>query len=144
VENNARPGWNPGDRVNEREQAAGRAQFHKVSAEYMHVVNSAGLCFFVTMCGPNDQIHEWINAVTGWDYSREELLGVGERVMHLERAFNVRHGLRPADDWTVPDRLIEAPADGPAKGVTIKPYLEGMVKEYHRLMGSGQDLPGML
>jgi len=99
--------------------------------------DSAGLCMFITW-GCRDALRlttDALNAATGWDFSPEELLEVGERVMQLERAFNVRHGLKPEDDWTVPERLVEAPIDGPAKGVSIKPYLEGMVKEYHRLMG---------
>ena len=99
--------------------------------------DSIGLCWFITW-GFLDVLPltaDTLNAVTGWDYSAEELWEIGERLMHLERAFNVRHGLKPEDDWTVPDRLVSAPDGGPAKGISIKPYLEGMVKEYHRLMG---------
>jgi len=59
----------------------------------------------------------------------------GFRVMHLERAFNLRHGLKPEDDWTVTPRLVDPPLDGPAKGKSMKPHLVGMVKEYYRLMG---------
>ncbi|MDO8569160.1 MAG: aldehyde ferredoxin oxidoreductase C-terminal domain-containing protein, partial [Dehalococcoidales bacterium] len=97
----------------------------------------AGFCMFITW-GCEDVLQltaDTLAAATGQSYSREELLEIGERVMQLERAFNVRHGLKPEDDWTVPERLIEAPADGPAKGISIKPYLKGMVKEYHKLMG---------
>jgi aldehyde:ferredoxin oxidoreductase len=95
-----------------------------------------GLCMFITwgLKGGNAFVVEALNAATGWDISVEEYLDVGERVMHLERAFNVRHGLRPEDDWIVPERLLEAPPDGRAKGRSIGPYLEWMVKEYHRLM----------
>lgn len=99
--------------------------------------DSAGFCMLVTW-GFKDVFPltaETLRAATGWDYSTEELWEIGERVMQLERAFNVRHGLKPEDDWTVPDRVIAAPVDGPAKGRSIKPYLEGMAKEYHRLMG---------
>jgi aldehyde:ferredoxin oxidoreductase len=103
--------------------------------KFLH--DSDGLCWFITW-GIQDGLKltaDSLNAATGWDYTPEELLEVGERVMQLERAFNVRHGLKPEDDWTVPDRLVDAPTDGPAKGKAIKPYLMGMVKEYHRLMG---------
>ena len=99
--------------------------------------DSSGLCWFVSW-GIKDVLQltaDTLNAATGWDYTREELFEVGERLMQLERSFNVRHGLEPADDWTVPDRLVSAPDGGPGKGISIKPYLEGMVKEYHRLMG---------
>lgn len=99
--------------------------------------DSTGFCMFTTwgFIDVLPLIADTLNAATGWDYTPEELREIGERVMHLERAFNVRHGLKPEDDWTVPDRLVSAPDGGPAKGISMKPYLEGMVKEYHRLMG---------
>lgn len=96
-----------------------------------------GLCWFIPW-GLPDVLRltaESISAATGWDYSPEELLEVGERVMQLERAFNVRHGLTPADDYEVSLRLLEPPDGGPGKGKTIAPYLQGMINEYYRLMG---------
>ncbi len=96
-----------------------------------------GICWFITwgVEGILRLTAESISAATGWDYSPEELLQVGERVMHLERAFNFRHGLRPEDDWEVAKRVIEAPPDGRAAGISIGPHLKGMVEEYYRLMG---------
>jgi aldehyde:ferredoxin oxidoreductase len=96
-----------------------------------------GICWFITwgMEGILRLTADAISAATGWDYSVEELLQVGERVMNLERAFNVRHGLLPEDDWNVPSRVVEAPPDGRAAGISIGPYLKGMVEEYCRLMG---------
>jgi len=76
-----------------------------------------------------------LKAATGWHYTADELRDVGERAMQLERAFNIRHGLTPEDDWNVPDRLIVAPVDGPGKGMAIKDHLKGMILEYYRLMG---------
>lgn len=99
--------------------------------------DSSGICWFITWFF-KDVLRltaETLNAATGWDFTREEMYEVGERVMQLERAFNVRHGLKPEDDWTVPDRLVSDPKGGPGAGHSIKPYLEGMAKEYHRLMG---------
>jgi aldehyde:ferredoxin oxidoreductase len=99
--------------------------------------DSTGLCWFVTwgMGGALKLTAETISVATGWDYTAEELLEVGERIMHLERAFNVRHGLTPTDDYDVPKRLIEAPPDGPAAGRPIGPYLRGMINHYYELMG---------
>ena len=97
----------------------------------------SGLCMLNTW-GTKDVLRltaESINAATGWDLTPEDMFEVGYRVMQLERAFNVRHGLKPEDDWTVTPRLIDPPLDGPAKGKSMKPYLVGMVKEYHELMG---------
>ena len=103
-----RPGWNAGERVADRAQASGRGPFHKGASEYIHVVNSCGLCFFVTMCGPNDQIHEWINASTGWDMTLDEVRRVGERIANLRMAFEVREGNNPAQR-KVPARLVGDP-----------------------------------
>jgi aldehyde:ferredoxin oxidoreductase len=115
-----RPGWNAGSAVADRTQAAGRGAFHKAAAEYLHVVNSCGLCFFVTMCGPNDRIHEWINAVTGWDMTIEELKQVGERIANLRMAFEVREGNNPVER-EIPARVSgEATmAEGPHAGVRL-------------------------
>ncbi|MBU1207954.1 MAG: hypothetical protein KKH04_13660 [Proteobacteria bacterium] len=99
--------------------------------------DSTGTCMLITsgFKGALSLTAETLTAVTGWEWSTDEMYEIGERVMQLERAFNVRHGLKPEDDWNVSDRTVSAPPDGPAKGMSIKPNLEGMVKEYHRLMG---------
>jgi aldehyde:ferredoxin oxidoreductase len=47
------------------------------------------------------------------------MFDLGYRLMHLERAFNIRHGLKPEDDWNVTPRLIDPPLDGPAKGKSM-------------------------
>ena len=102
------PGWGAAPRVMDRETMTGRGPFHKLCSEYMHVVNSAGLCFFVTMCAPNDQMNQWVNAVTGWDMTMEELRTVGERIANLRMAFEVREGNNPAKR-EIPGRLIGDP-----------------------------------
>jgi len=62
-------------------------------------------------------------------------LEIGERIMNLERVFNIRHGLVPSDDIDIGPRILEPVPGGPAKGTTIKPYLKRMVSEYYQLMG---------
>ena len=104
----ASPGWMFHPRVTDRETATGRGPFHKDASEYMHVVNSAGLCWLVMMCAPNDRIYQWINLVTGWDMSNQELRKVGERIANLRMAFEVREGNNPAKR-EVPGRLIGDP-----------------------------------
>jgi aldehyde:ferredoxin oxidoreductase len=103
--------------------------------KFLH--DSTGQCMYVTwgMEGALKLTAETLSAATGWDFTIEELLEVGERIMHLERAFNVMHGLSPADDYSFPRRLIEAPPDGRAAGKPIAPYLKGMVNRYYDLMG---------
>ncbi len=99
--------------------------------------DTVGACGLVTwqLAGMNEILRDAVNAVTGWDFTVEELLNVGERTMHAERAFNIRHGLTPADDYNVSPRLLEAPNDGRAAGKAIEPYIYGMIDEYYELMG---------
>jgi len=146
-------GWPaPGADVFTPERDAGYAEFTerldphskpmeaKKTGIIKFINDCSGICWFITWGLQNvlKLTAESISAATGWDYSQEELLETGERVMQLERAFNSRHGLTPEDDWDVSKRLIEAPADGRAAGISIEPYLKGMVMEYYRLMGWDQ------
>jgi len=109
----------------------------KITSIFKAMRDTIGACGFMTwnIGGANEITREAINAVTGWDFSIDELLDVGERVMNLERAFNVRHGLTPDDDYNVSPRLLEAPTGGKAAGKSIKPYLPGMIDQYYSLMG---------
>ena len=75
-------------------------------------------------------------AATGWEnFTPEEGLSVGERITNLERVFNIKHGLTPADDLNVGERLLEAPSEGIAKGVALAPHFKDMVMEYYELEG---------
>jgi aldehyde:ferredoxin oxidoreductase len=80
---------------------------------------------------------EWVarflNAVTGLDYSGDDMMKIGERIVNLERAFNVRQGLTRKDD-ALPERFLKEPVpDGPAKGRVME--LEPMLDEYYEARG---------
>lgn len=62
-----------------------------------------------------------LSAATGWDMTKEHLLQVGERVLNLERVFNLRHGLTADDDITVSPRIVSTPDAGKPKGKTNAP-----------------------
>src|SRR5215467_14515346 len=62
-----------------------------------------------------------VRAVTGWDVTVDELEQVGERVINLERLFNVREGVRRAQD-VLPWRVMHEPIpDGPSAGMHCPP-----------------------
>lgn len=102
-----------------------------------YLADCTGICWFVSWSMPEilNITAEALSAVVGWDCTPEELHRLGERVISLERAFNVRHGLTPADDYNVSKRITEAPGDGPARGKSIRPHLRGMINDYYKLMG---------
>jgi len=99
--------------------------------------DSTGLCWFASWGVPNALSYttKAVSLITGWDITEEEALEIGERIVNLERVFNIKHGLTPADDLDVGPRLLEPVPEGPAKGKTLKPYLKWMVSEYYKLMG---------
>ncbi len=81
-----------------------------------HALSAAGLCYFGNMW---THLTNFMNAVTGWDYSRDELLKAGERITTIRHAFNLREGINPLK-WTVHPRIIGKPPfeSGPLAGVT--------------------------
>ena len=99
-----------------------------------------GACWFATW-GVTGQLRfssGAIAAVVGWeDFSADEALAVGHRALTLERIFNLAHGLTAEDDYRLSRRLTEpAPADaGSAAGLSIGPYIEGMVRDYYETLG---------
>jgi aldehyde:ferredoxin oxidoreductase len=81
-----------------------------------------------------------IAAVTGWDMTVDELERVGERVINLERLFNVREGVRRKDD-VLPWRVMHEPIpDGPSAGAHCPPEELGlMLDRYYALRGWDDD-----
>jgi aldehyde:ferredoxin oxidoreductase len=72
--------------------------------------------------------------------SVEELERVGERVINLERLFNVREGARRKDD-VLPWRVMHEPIpDGPSAGMHCPPSeLSMMLDRYYELRGWDAD-----
>ena len=101
---------------------AGRGEHHKAAAEYMHVVNSSGMCEFVTMVANTANIPSMLNAVTGWDTDVNELMVTGERIGNLRMAYEVREGGNPRNR-PIPTRVsgetTEATTSGPLEGVKL-------------------------
>ena len=88
-----------------------------------------------------------LNAVTGWDFTVQEAMQVGRRVVNVLRVFNLRHGMDPSLEAPSP-RYGSTPVDGPAEGVGIMRHWGFMVRNYRRLMGwdeeTGVPLPETL
>ena len=91
-----------------------------------------GVCDFVAGA-TLDIMAATVSAVTGFSVTRSDCLEVGERIVSLQRAFNLRHGKTPADDAISP-RMQEGPKEGDP-WVSIAPYIEQMKKDYYKNMG---------
>lgn len=83
-------------------------------------VYAAGFCSFGWRAFRGDALLEYLTAVTGVEYTAEELEKIGERIACIRQAFNLREGLRPKD-FRLPGRVIgDPPLDrGPLAGITL-------------------------
>lgn len=84
-------------------------------------------CSFKTMV-------ETLNNITGAEYSIEECLKVGRRIINLLRMFNKREGMTMEEDCFSP-RLGQSPVNGPGKGKSLAPTFEQVRNAYYKEMG---------
>lgn len=107
---------------------------------YMQIINGAGVCEFGPLTGPVPLL-EYINATTGWDLSPDEYFKIGERMLSLRKAFNVREGLK-AKDTKMHGRGFGEPAHdrGPHKNVTID--MDALESGFFDVMGWDKETGG--
>lgn len=96
--------------------------------------DTLGVCMFL-LGARLSIITDTLSAATGWDVTFQEALEIGERIVNLQRSFNIRHGLTPEMDDTISARLAEPPVNGPAQGKTIAPVYPQIRRDYYREMG---------
>jgi aldehyde:ferredoxin oxidoreductase len=114
------------------------------SQHYTAVGDSLVLCRFTGERGfgmlLNDAFAQMVNGVTGFGMTTEDLERVGERIINLERAFNVREGVRRKDDL-LPYRVMHEPIPfGPSKGRYCPPdELDRMLDQFYALRHWSRD-----
>ena len=109
----------------DRRTTKDKPAFAMRSQHFTAVGDSLVLCRFTSERGFGLFVGEpyaaMVGAVTGWDVTADELERVGERIINLERLFNVREGVRRRDD-VLPWRVMHEPIpDGPSAGMYCPP-----------------------
>jgi aldehyde:ferredoxin oxidoreductase len=105
----------------------------KMSRDRRVLCDSAILCTFLSLAINDEMIAELIRGVTGVKRGIDYLYEIGERGSNVERAFNVREGLRREWD-TLPSRLIkETLPAGKTKGWPVN--LEPLLDEFYSQCG---------
>jgi aldehyde:ferredoxin oxidoreductase len=128
----------------DRRSTKDKPQFAVRSQHFTAVGDSLVMCRFTGERGfglfLGEPYAEMVSAVTGWDVTGDELERAGERIVNLERLFNVREGVRRADD-VLPWRVMHEPIpSGPSAGMFCPPdELAAMLDEYYRLRGWDAD-----
>jgi len=114
------------------------------------IADSVGICKFST---PEmyallvEDLAEGLNALC-FECTSESLLKIGERIVNLERMYNVRHGMDRRDDQ-LPERFTNEPLpifQSTKRGTGSKPYVEpestGPVIKLHPLLDRYYQLRG--
>jgi len=121
-----------------------KVRFAYTTQCFYSALDSLGLCQFVW--GPSWQLYgpaetvELVRYGTGWDASMAELLRMGERRIHLLRAFNARERIGKSAD-VLPKKLFEPlGGKGPTAGVALTAgEFEHARDTYYRLAGCDPD-----
>jgi len=113
--------------------------------ERLHaLLDSLGLCHFASNWSPPapgqlgpQEIAELCSTAFGEDISEEKLMEGGERILSLEKIFNLVHTDFDRKDDYPPDRFMEEPIKtGPFKGERLnKDEWDAMLNEYYCLHG---------
>jgi aldehyde:ferredoxin oxidoreductase len=102
------------------------------------IMDSLILCKFLRGVF-TEPFEEWaglLSAVTGWDTDGAELRRTARRIVLAKRAYNIREGWQPGDDW-LPDRLLSEPVrTGSGRVATLTPErLRAMIDGYYAARG---------
>jgi aldehyde:ferredoxin oxidoreductase len=116
----------PSDRLVSEGKGEPAAKFQS----FKDLFDALTLCKFAPLQVP--QLCEMLNALTGWEFSPEDLLKAGDRSVNIKRAISSKFGLTREHD-TIPKICLDALDEGTTAG--IQPDLETMLKEYYQYRG---------
>ena len=119
----------------------GKARLVRLHQDMASLLDSTGVCYFFAIRYYVNPVLEvtpegfrnFMNAVTGAEYTIEEMEMAGERIFNAERQFMVNAGFTRKED-TLPDRLLKEPMpDGASKGHVA--HLDEMLTDYYKIRG---------
>ena len=116
----------PSDRL----VSAGKGEPAAKYQSFRDLFDALTLCKLAPLQAP--QLCDMLKALTGWEFSPEDLLAAGDRSVTIKRAVSNKFGLTREHD-TVPKICLKALDEGTTAGV--KPDLEVMLKEYYQYRG---------
>jgi aldehyde:ferredoxin oxidoreductase len=102
------------------------------------VMDSMVLCRFLrgVFDEPFDEWARLLSLVTGWDLTADELRATAQRIVLAKRAYNLREGWQPEDDW-LPERFLsEELTVGSGRQAALTPAtLRSMIDGYYAARG---------
>jgi aldehyde:ferredoxin oxidoreductase len=109
------------------------------------IVDSLGLCKLISSenyCITPEDLARGLRALWEEDITAEDLLIIGERIVNMERLYNVMHGFTRKDDY-LPERFTEEPVDIRDVGASGKLIRSGAVlKSFEEMLDRYYELRG--
>ena len=102
------------------------------------LTNSLVVCLFAVDGGgwSLTGVKDLFNAITGWDFSTDDLLRAGERGFTSQRLINIRDGYDAKTD-VLPKKMFKAAKTGGRAGKV--PPLDDMLRDYYQVRGWDAD-----
>jgi aldehyde:ferredoxin oxidoreductase len=110
--------------------------------DFNALVNSIEVCTYI--CGverellDENDLAELLSSATGLEIDGEGLMKAGERIFNVEKAFNLREGLRRKDDALSDRYFFEKTELGKTSGLN-RARFETMLDEYYEARGWDQE-----
>ncbi|UCH01665.1 MAG: aldehyde ferredoxin oxidoreductase family protein, partial [Candidatus Bathyarchaeota archaeon] len=122
------------DRYDEK----GHGLVNKLNQDFGMLHEILGVCKFYAWIGPITvkRYARMLSHLVGWTITDVELLKTGERVLNLQRCFNVREGIRRKDDL-LPATIRKIPEFGPYSRMSQTAIVNynAMLRDYYEERG---------
>jgi aldehyde:ferredoxin oxidoreductase len=112
-----------GNRLSSADTGERAAKYQSIKDLY----DALTLCKFSPV--PITLIAKALTAITGWEYSPEDLLTAGNRSINLKRVISNKLGLKRKDD-KLPKIVLMPPVEGSTAGT--KPDMDLLLKDYYK------------
>jgi aldehyde:ferredoxin oxidoreductase len=124
------------DKVDRRNATLASVRYAIESEDRAALMDSLILCKFLrrVLEDFHTESAAMLRAVTGWDFTADELQETARRIVSAKRQFNLLAGWTSAED-TLPERFFNAPLPNDPAAMLTRERLEELVAEYHRQRG---------
>ena len=119
-----------------RFSAVGKGELVARMQNYLAALDSLKVCKFYMRALLGQEVVDWTNYVTGWQWTVPDLLRAGERIFNLKRVYNVRCGMTRADDQVDAPRIMHELRQGDKPSAL--PDLGRMLDDYYAFRGWDQ------
>jgi aldehyde:ferredoxin oxidoreductase len=117
----------------DRKEVVGKAKFFVDWENRLTIFNTGILCVFFRDMLQWPELERMVKAITGWDYTKEDLSNIANEIVTMTRIFNAREGAAKKDDILPPRIYQESINNG--EDIITPEELEYMVDDYYKIRG---------